>query len=198
MYSVVLMVALTAGGTEAPSRHHHGGCGCYGYSGCGCCGYSSCGCCGYSSCGSCGYSSCGCCGYSSCGSCGSYSGGCGCCGGYYGGPGMGGSGSGGSGSGKDDDGSKGTKGSKTSAPAKIVVSLPENAKLKVDDYQTTSTASTRTFETPALPGGRDFQYTLTVEVVRDGKTVTATKQITVRAGQTTEAKFELVATAAAE
>ena len=55
----------------------------------------------------------------------------------------------------------------------------------------------RTLETPILAAGRDFSYTLTMEVVRDGKTVTQSKQITVRAGQTTESKFEL-ATAAAE
>jgi len=207
MYSVVLMVALT-GGSEAPSFHHHGhgggGCGCYGYSSCGCCGnYSSCGCCGnYSGCGCCGnYSSCGCCGnYSyggcgnSCGCCGNYSG-CGCCGGYMGGAG-GGGGSGGSGG--SGDSSKGGKvGGGVSAPATIVVNLPANAKLTVDDYLTTSTASTRTLQTPALPAGQEFRYTLKVEVVRDGKTVTETKQITVRAGQTTESKFDL-ATAAAE
>jgi uncharacterized protein (TIGR03000 family) len=197
------------------------GCGCCGnYSGCGssscgCCGnYSSCGCWGGGGgglfhhhggggCGCCGnYSSCGCCGnYSSCGGCGNYSGcgGCGGYGGYYGAPG---GGRGGEviplpqGSGKDGSGKTGGSG-EISAPATIVVTVPENAKLMLDDYVIKSTSATRTLETPTLLAGRNFSYTLTMEVVRDGKTVTQSKQITVRAGQTTESKFEL-ATAAAE
>ncbi len=161
MYSVVLMMALTTGG-EAPARHHHGGCcGCYG-------------------------------GYVSYGCCGCY-GGCygGCWGGCYGGGWGGGWGYGGWGGGMYRGSGGGEKGSKEeiSAPATIVVSLPQDAKLMVDDYVTKSTSATRTFQTPGLPLGQDYRYTLTMEVVREGKTLTQKQEITVRAGQTTPVNF---------
>ena len=53
-----------------------------------------------------------------------------------------------------------------------------------------STSASRTLQTPNLPVGREFNYTLKVEVVRDGKAVTESKQITVRAGQVTPVNFD--------
>jgi len=77
------------------------------------------------------------------------------------------------------------------APATIVVSLPADAKLLIDDAATTSTAALRTFESPALEAGKDHHYTLKAEIVRDGKSVTATKRITVRAGEETRVELAL-------
>src|SRR5262249_871346 len=57
------------------------------------------------------------------------------------------------------------------APATILVSLPADAKLFVDDAATTSTSTSRTFVTPALENGKTYGYTLKAEVVRDGKVV---------------------------
>lgn len=68
------------------------------------------------------------------------------------------------------------------APATLVVSVPAQAKLTIDDYVTRSTSSVRTFTSPALTPGKDFQYTLKAELVRDGKTFTARKTVVVRAG----------------
>jgi uncharacterized protein (TIGR03000 family) len=75
------------------------------------------------------------------------------------------------------------------APAKVIVSLPAAAKLAIDGNATTSTAAERTFVSPALEAGKDYQYTLTAELVRDGKNVTETKTIIVRAGETTNVNF---------
>lgn len=50
------------------------------------------------------------------------------------------------------------------APATISVKLPEGAKLFFDDEATTSTGSERTFTSPPIPYGRDFEYTLRLEV----------------------------------
>jgi uncharacterized protein (TIGR03000 family) len=167
---------------------------CSGYSCSG--GYDCCGCCGgghrlfgghrhggYSCCGGC-YGGCyG--GYSCCGGCyGGYS----CCGGViYGGspgsviitePGK-----------KPEEPIKKPEDKKPEtlvpAPATIIVSLPADAKLTIDDAATTSTSSMRVFTSPALPVGRDFHYTLKAEFVRDGKPATKSKEVTVRAGEAT-------------
>ena len=76
------------------------------------------------------------------------------------------------------------------APATIIVSLPANATLTIDDAATTSTAATRVFTSPVLPVGRDFHYVLKAQIVRDGKTLVVSKEVTVRAGQTTRATLE--------
>jgi uncharacterized protein (TIGR03000 family) len=161
------------GGCHGGHRHH-GCCGCSGYSCCGCYGYSGCGCYGYSSCGC--QSSCGCYGYSSCG----------CYGGVIVAPAATAP------AGSGDEG-KSVKPKEISAPATIVVNVPENAKLMIDDYTTKTASSTRTLSTPALPFGQEFSYTLKIEVERDGKTVTESKEIKVRANETTRATFEVPA-----
>ena len=71
----------------------------------------------------------------------------------------------------------------------MLVSLPADAKLSIDGHVTTSVAAERTFVSPALEAGKDYQYTLTAEIVRDGKNVTETKTIVVRAGETTTVNF---------
>jgi uncharacterized protein (TIGR03000 family) len=78
---------------------------------------------------------------------------------------------------------------KVNAPATIVVTLPENAKLTVDGYVTRSTTAERTFVSPALEQGANYSYTLTAEVVREGRTVVETQRVNVRAGETTRAAF---------
>lgn len=76
--------------------------------------------------------------------------------------------------------------------AKLVVKLPADAKLFVDDVQTTTAnKEVRQFRTPALAVGQEYSYTLRAEVIRDGKTYTDTKTVIVRAGVTVEAAFDL-------
>jgi uncharacterized protein (TIGR03000 family) len=153
MYTAVLMMALTTGGDAVSC-----GRGCGGYSGC--CGYSGCGYsgCGYSGCGysGCGYSSCGYsgCGYSGCGSCG-YSMATG----------------------------SGAYVAAAQAPATLIVSLPADAKLTIDDHVTTSTSAQRTFVTPDLAAGQEYHYTLTAEVTVDGKPIVFSERVTVKAGE---------------
>jgi uncharacterized protein (TIGR03000 family) len=77
--------------------------------------------------------------------------------------------------------------------ALIVVDLPPDATLKVDDTLTKSTTSNRVFMTPPLESGRIYQYTLTAEVMRDGVQQTVTRQVTVRAGEETRVSLEPVA-----
>ncbi len=75
------------------------------------------------------------------------------------------------------------------APATIIVSLPAEAKLLVDGTPTASQSSERRLVSPVLQPGRDFHYTLTAEIVRDGQTVRQSQTIAVRAGQETRVPF---------
>jgi uncharacterized protein (TIGR03000 family) len=77
------------------------------------------------------------------------------------------------------------------APATLIVSLPAEAKLSVDGFVTRSTSAVRTFSSPALERGQDYVYTLTAEVVRDGKTLRASKDVTVRAGESLNVSLAL-------
>lgn len=77
-----------------------------------------------------------------------------------------------------------------SAPATIVVSLPAEAKLAVDGVATQSTSGTRVFATPALDRGNEYFYTLTAEIARNGKTVSTSKKVAVRAGEETRVSLE--------
>ncbi len=92
-----------------------------------------------------------------------------------------------------------TEKKKTAAPspATIVVTLPADAKLAIDDYATNSTSGRRTFVSPALEPGKNYVYTLKAEVVRDNKPVTITREARVRAGETTTVSIDLPAAAVA-
>jgi uncharacterized protein (TIGR03000 family) len=70
----------------------------------------------------------------------------------------------------------------SAAPAKILVNLPADAKLFVDDFATKSTSDNRSFVTPELAPAKAFSYTLKAEIVRDGKTLTASEKVEVKAG----------------
>jgi uncharacterized protein (TIGR03000 family) len=181
MYSVVLMMALTTGGDATVSRHHGGSC-CGQAASCGCEGgrhhshhrHHGGGCCGeQASCGCCGQvASCGSCG-SSCGSCGASAGCSSCANGAcaYAQP--------------------------AGGTAVIVVSLPADAKLTVDGEATASTSGRRVFVSPALPTGQSYHYTLQAEVVVDGKSVTVSKTVAVRAGEQSEVTLTPVTAVAA-
>src|SRR5262249_29726996 len=67
----------------------------------------------------------------------------------------------------------------------VVVTVPSDAVVYFDDTRMQRPGTTRTYSTPPLNPGTTYRYTIKAEVVRDGRTVTDTKQITVRAGETT-------------
>ncbi|HYT90370.1 MAG TPA: TIGR03000 domain-containing protein, partial [Gemmataceae bacterium] len=76
------------------------------------------------------------------------------------------------------------------APATILVTLPAEAKLLVDGTATTSTSSQRRLVSPALQPGRDYHYTLTAEISREGQApIRLTQRVTVRAGEETRVPF---------
>ncbi len=77
------------------------------------------------------------------------------------------------------------------ASATIRVRLPADARLTIDGNRTRSTDSERVFISPPLQTGKEYQYTLTAEVTRDGKKVERTREVTVRPGQQSEVTFDL-------
>jgi uncharacterized protein (TIGR03000 family) len=73
--------------------------------------------------------------------------------------------------------------------AKLIVEIPRDAKLYIDDQLMKTASAKRTFNTPALQQGQQYYYILRAEVVLDGKTYTETQRVLVRAGEQTRATF---------
>jgi uncharacterized protein (TIGR03000 family) len=201
MYNLVLLMVLGAGG-DAPAwsdasaarpldqsrqlqRHRCGGC----FGGGGCYGYVS-----------------GCCGRGI--SYGCYGGGMvytGCCGGMYRPVGCYGPYPGGLMRGpeaapkpKPSDGTKPPEEVRGPEPAVIVVSLPADARLTVDDTPTRSTSSVRTLISPPLQPGKAFTYTLKAEINRGNGPITETREVTVRAGEQANVRFDFPAASVAQ
>lgn len=84
-----------------------------------------------------------------------------------------------------------------SSPAKVVVQLPPNAELYIDDQKSQLSTETRTVVTPALPSGQDYYYELRVETMVDGKKTAANKRVLLRAGSVAQVDFRNVAPVAA-
>jgi uncharacterized protein (TIGR03000 family) len=76
------------------------------------------------------------------------------------------------------------------APAYITVNLPPETRLQINGYQTRSTSDVRTFQSPDLQPGQAYRYTLTGELVRNGKTLKATRQVVVHAGDQTSVSLD--------
>jgi uncharacterized protein (TIGR03000 family) len=75
--------------------------------------------------------------------------------------------------------------------AEIVVRVPVGAKVFVEDRPTKQAGPERHFETAKLQPGRAYTYAIRAELDRDGRTLRETKRVTVRAGETTDVRFEL-------
>jgi uncharacterized protein (TIGR03000 family) len=82
------------------------------------------------------------------------------------------------------------------APALIVVTLPANAVLRFDGVPTRATSSTRVFTSPPLEPGHNYFYTMTGQITRDGRPVTVSERVYVRAGQTARVALNFPATEA--
>ncbi len=97
---------------------------------------------------------------------------------------------------------KGTSGKggevSTGMKARVIVELPQDAKLIVDSTETSSTGARREFSTPVLQAGQNYYYELTAVVDVDGKPQTMTKKVVVRAGEESVARFEATGVAKAQ
>jgi uncharacterized protein (TIGR03000 family) len=82
------------------------------------------------------------------------------------------------------------------APATVVVQLPPDAKLYVEGKAVALDEQNR-FVTPRLDAGTPYTYTLKAQAIRNGRLVNASKDIEVRAGETTRVAFRDLEPAAA-
>lgn len=70
--------------------------------------------------------------------------------------------------------------------ATLIVHVPPQASLTIDDYPTLSRADRRVFITPPLDTNKTYTYTLRGELNRDGRFVRETKTVEVKGGELTE------------
>jgi uncharacterized protein (TIGR03000 family) len=73
--------------------------------------------------------------------------------------------------------------------ARLIVELPADAKLYVDDRLTKTSSERRVFNSPPLEEGQTYYYILRAEVVRDGKTLAQTKRVLLHAREVVNASF---------
>ncbi len=81
--------------------------------------------------------------------------------------------------------------------SRIIVSLPADAKLFVDNVECPLPGNIRTFNTPNLDPSRVYMYTMRVELARDGQTVRDSQQITIVPGVDVQVNFNKVTQTAA-
>lgn len=79
----------------------------------------------------------------------------------------------------------------TPTSASLQISLPAEARLLVGDYNTESTGSVRFFQSPPLDAGKTYAYELRADLNRGGRTITETKTIVVKAGQSANVDFTI-------
>jgi uncharacterized protein (TIGR03000 family) len=73
--------------------------------------------------------------------------------------------------------------------ARLIVELPSEATLYIDDQKMNSTSSRRVFNTPELERGETYYYILRAEVTKDGSPATVTKRVIVKPGEEIRADF---------
>ncbi|MCI0377020.1 MAG: TIGR03000 domain-containing protein [Gemmataceae bacterium] len=78
---------------------------------------------------------------------------------------------------------------KLDSQARVIVEMPADAKLYIDDQPTAATSTQRVFHTPDLVADRTYFYDLKAEVVRNGQTIVRTQRVMLRAGHDTVASF---------
>jgi uncharacterized protein (TIGR03000 family) len=183
MYGVVLMAALTTGATTKAVVGAGLDCGCYGggHSGCygGCYGAATAvmvaaggGCYG--------------------GGWGGYAGGCyGAYGGYGSGYNYGPTivPSGGSGGMPEKLGPPSKQDQKDQSRAKVIIDVPAQAKLYIDDQPMSNKTGQRTFVTPPLERGQTYFYDVKIVVTVDGQEKAQTQRVVLRAGEVVAAEF---------
>jgi uncharacterized protein (TIGR03000 family) len=77
--------------------------------------------------------------------------------------------------------------------AEVVVKAPLGVQLSIEDRPLTRTANEQAFRTSQLEPGYSYIYTFKAQVVREGQTVSYTKKVKVRAGESSTADFTKLA-----
>jgi uncharacterized protein (TIGR03000 family) len=80
--------------------------------------------------------------------------------------------------------------------AKLIVEVPAGAKLFIDDRSMATQSEYHAYQTPTLAPGQTYYYEVRVEMNHDGKALSQTKRVLLRAGQEVRADFKDMATTA--
>jgi uncharacterized protein (TIGR03000 family) len=80
--------------------------------------------------------------------------------------------------------------------ARLIVELPADAKLYVDDQPTKATSERRVFPLPQLEPGKTYYYILRAETVRNGQAQSETKAIFFHLGEVVQTSFRDLGTLA--
>ncbi len=88
--------------------------------------------------------------------------------------------------------------SRSDDSVKLNVSVPESAKVYVNDRLTTSTGETRQFVSRGLESGRSYRFEIRAEMDDNGKIVTDTQSVVVTAGSQENVRFAMKATPKAD
>jgi uncharacterized protein (TIGR03000 family) len=83
------------------------------------------------------------------------------------------------------------------APAKLIVSMPADARFTIDSYTSPAKSDTHIVVSSPLSKEETKTYVLKAEVVRDGKLQTMEESVTVRAGQEVKVTLSLPTVVAA-
>src|SRR5262249_17721710 len=75
------------------------------------------------------------------------------------------------------------------APARVLVKAPADVVLLVNGQRVARRSTEETYLTPALQPGQTYAYRFQPQVVRNGETITRSREITVRTGRRSVVDF---------
>jgi uncharacterized protein (TIGR03000 family) len=73
--------------------------------------------------------------------------------------------------------------------ARLIIEVPDGAKLYIDDKPMKTATAERQFYTPPLVPGQKYYYDVRVEVQKDGQPISQSKRVIVEAGATVRESF---------
>jgi uncharacterized protein (TIGR03000 family) len=87
---------------------------------------------------------------------------------------------------------------KKTGQARLIVDVPAEAKLFIDDQLMKTPSARRVFNTPALDPDQTYYYIIRAELTRKGKEYAKTTRVLLRAGETARASFSDLGLASTE
>jgi uncharacterized protein (TIGR03000 family) len=71
----------------------------------------------------------------------------------------------------------------------VTIDVPADARVYIDDQLMRTTSARRVFRSPELQPGQAYFYIIRVEVDRNGRTLTDSQRVVIRAGDSVQASF---------
>jgi len=77
----------------------------------------------------------------------------------------------------------------TPSTSRVTVSLPNDARLWIENVECPLTSTVRSFDTPVLDPNQRYFYNVTMQIVRNGETLRETQRVMVVPGQAVNVEF---------